>query len=141
MVSLIFSSTFLVSISFIFTLIFIIYFLLLTSCFAWFSFSSSFKCKFRLFEIFLVSWSRPALLQTSLLELPLLISVNFGMLSFHFHWSQIRYFKIISLTHWLLSRMLFRLHVFVFSQFFSYSWFLVLYCCGWKRCFIWVQSS
>ena len=52
------------------------------------SFSSFFTYTFRLFEIFLVSWCRPLLLWTSLLELLLLSPVDFGKLCFDFHLSQ-----------------------------------------------------
>lgn len=46
---------------------------------------------------------------------------SFGMLYFHFHFSQdtlFTYLLISSLTHWLFSSVLFNLHVFVKSLFF-----------------------
>ena len=55
LVSLIFSVAFLVSISFISVLFIMISYLLLTLDFVCSSFSSCFRCKFRLFEIFLIS--------------------------------------------------------------------------------------
>ena len=75
---------FLISISFISALIFMNYFLLLTE-FCLFSFSSSFRCTVRLFKIFLFSWSRLVLLQTSPLKHP----PDFGLLCFHFHFLQV----------------------------------------------------
>ena len=71
LVSLIFALAFFIFISFISALIFMISFLLLTLGFVC-SFSSWFRCKVSLCEIFFVSWSRIVLLYTSLLELLLL---------------------------------------------------------------------
>ena len=61
LVLLIFAIVFFVSISFISAVIFMISFLLLTLGFVC-SFSSSFRCKVRLFEIFLVSQGKLVLL-------------------------------------------------------------------------------
>lgn len=69
----------LVSRSFVSALIFIISFLLLASGFIC-SFSSFFRCKFRLFENFLTSWGRPVLLCTSLLGPLSLHCRGFGLL-------------------------------------------------------------
>ena len=87
-----------------------------------FSFFSSFRYEVKWFEIFLTFWGRPVLLRTSLLEQPLLYAVDFETLCFHFHLSQGIPFWFFSVTDWLFSGMLFRLHLFVF---FSGSWFLV----------------
>ena len=43
---------------------------------------------------------------------------------------------LISLvTCWLFINVLFNLHVFVFLTVFSCNWYLVSWCCGWRRCF------
>ena len=82
LVLLIFAIVSFISFSFISDLIFMI--LLLTFGFFCSSFSNCFRCKLGcLFEMFLVSWGRIVLLQTSLLELLLLHQIGFGSLCFH----------------------------------------------------------
>ena len=82
-----FCGLFIVSISFISTLIFIVSFLLLILGFIC-SYSSSLRCKLGLREMVLVFWYRHLSLWTSLLGLLLLYPTPFGMLYFHFHLSQ-----------------------------------------------------
>ena len=106
---------FLVSISFISALTFIIFFLQLVLGFVY-SLSSSFWCNLGcLFEIFLASWGKPVLLWTSLLEL-FLLHLRFWTIAFSF--SFVFMYCLISsliscLTHSLFSSMLFSLHVFM----------------------------
>ena len=73
-----------VSSAFISTLIFKIYFLLLTLGFFISLFSSCFRCTVRLF-IWLFSWGMPILLWTFPLALLLQCPIGFGLLYFHFH--------------------------------------------------------
>ena len=72
---------FLASILFIWCLMFIISFLLQILGFVY----SFFRCKFKLFETFLISWSRPVSLWSFLLELLLPCLIDFRMLCFHFY--------------------------------------------------------
>lgn len=98
-------------------LIFIVSFLFLTLGFVFFS--SSFRCKSNLFEIFLLSWDRPVLLYISLLKLLLQCYSDFMPLSFHFHlfpcriWFPLLFFWPIGYSS------MFSLHVFVFCSIFS----------------------
>ena len=117
---------FLDSISFIFILIFIISFLLLILGFVCCSFSSSFKCKVRLFELFLVFWDRPVMLWIFLLGLLSLCPADLGLLCSHSHLFQgIFGSSLISLlTHSLFNTILFSFHVLVcFSVFFLWSFY------------------
>ena len=92
------------SFSFIYSLIFVVFFILLTLNLISFSFSSSSRCKFRLFETLFLT--------------QLFITVNFpfrtayagshisfGMLYFHHHLSQdfLLFFLISYLTYWFYS--------------------------------------
>lgn len=92
------------------------FFLLLTLIFVSY-FSSSFRYKIRLFKNFLVSCGQAVSLSTLLLELLFPQLKDFEPLFFHFHFSQGIFFissLIPSMTHQLLSSMLFTLSVLVF---------------------------
>ena len=99
-----------------FLLIFIVYFLLLTLCFVFSSFSCYFRYKVRLFESFILCWGKVVLLSTSLLEL---FSVS------HRLWITVFWFSFVSrnilisslissVIYCLFSTLLFSLHVFIF---------------------------
>ena len=118
LVLLIFTIVFFVSISFIFALIFRISFLLLTLGFVCSSFSSSFRCKVRLFI-----WDFSCFLRQDCIAINFPLRTAFA--TSHRFWIVVfslsfvsRYFLIYSLISsvisWLFSNVLFSLHVFVF---------------------------
>ena len=111
---LIFAIVFFVSISFISALIFVISFLLLTLGFVCSSFSSSFRCKVRLFV-----WDFSCFLTQACIAINFPLRTAFA--SSHRFWIVVfslsfvsRYFLISSMLSCLLSNVLFSLHVFVF---------------------------
>ena len=119
-----------------FFLIFDISFLLLTLGFALSIFSSSLKCKVRLFKIFLLYLSRHLFLETSLIELLALHHINF-----HFYQNFNFYFAFDFVVDSLVfSGMLFYLHIFFNFPDLFLKLFLVSYCYCYKRCFIWFHS-
>ena len=78
------------------------------------SFSSSFKCERRLFELFLF-WNRPVMLWISLLVLFSQCPTNFCILSHHFHLFQgILISSLISLTYSLITHYLASMSLYVF---------------------------
>ena len=122
LVLLIFALVFFVTISFISPLIFMTSFLLLTLGFVCSSFSSSFRCKVRLFI-----WDFSCFLREACIALNFPLRTAFA--ASHRFWIVVfslsfvsRCFLISSLissvTSWLFSNVLFSLHVFVFYVFF-----------------------
>lgn len=95
---------FLVSISLISTLIFIISILLMMLDFMCSSFSSSFSCNVKLFDILFYFLRKACITINFLLELLLLHPIDFGMLYFHFHC-----LKVFSKTSPLISSLIYLL--------------------------------
>lgn len=135
-----FSIVFLVSCSFIFALIFIISFLLLTLGFVLLFLVplvvSKVWLRFFLFlEVGLYCYEFP--LRTAFVVSQRFWTIVFSSVSIYIFLIS----SLISLlTHWLFSSMSFSLHMLVFFPAFSCDWFLVSYCCGQKRCLIGFQS-
>lgn len=84
-------------VSFFLSIVFLVYFIYLHSDLYYFisynfgflgGYSSSFSCKVRLFESFLVSWHRLTSFYTFHLELLLVCSIHFETVCFYFHLSQ-----------------------------------------------------
>ena len=128
LVLLISAIVFFVSISFIFVLIVMISFLLLTLGFPCSSFSTCFRCKVRLFEIFLVSWGELELLWTSLLELLLPHPLGFESSFFRCHLFLGIFWFPLWFLQWslgyLAAQCLASMYL-CFSQFFSHYCYLV----------------
>ena len=123
LVLLLFAIVFFVSISFISALIFMISFLLLTLCFLCSSFSSCFKCRVRLFiwdfSCFL-RWDCIAInfpLRTAFAASHRFWVIVFSLSFVSMYFFLVTRYLISSVTHWLLSHILFGLPVF-FCHFF-----------------------
>ena len=135
---------FLFSVSFISALIFIISLLLLVWGFICCSFSSSFRCNFRLcIWDFSCLLRRPCIAMYFSLMTVFSASQWFWTVVFSFYWLLCIFFipSLVSwLTHSFISRVFFSLHVFGgFPNFFLWltSSFI---CCGLKICMVWSQS-
>ena len=131
LVSLIFAIVFLVSISCISVLIFVIYFLLVTSGFVC-SFSGCSTCKIRQ-----IIWDFPCVLRRHCIVIYFPLRIIFVVS--HMLWIVMLSFSFVPrkflfplwFLQWSISNVLFSLHVFVFC------WFLISQCCSQRRCLIW----